>query len=103
MVLRVVKANANDINPLSPSAALIYKPVIDLHSKSIDRFLYKVNIGTQWVNKVFTELLKESNLDYTSHENMKESHINLCSLYINILVEPVLQFNPSRPVHFWKL
>ena len=103
MVLRVDKANANDINPLSPSVALIYKPVIDLHSKSIDRFLYEVNIGTQWVNKVFTELLKESNLDYTSHENMKESHINLCSLYINILVEPVLQFNPSSPVHFWKL
>ena len=34
------------INPLSTSVALIYKPVIVLHSKTIDWFLYEGNTDT---------------------------------------------------------
>ena len=43
------------------------------------------------INKDFTVLIKkEFNLDYISHENIKQSYINVCS--VNILIGPVLQF-----------
>ena len=35
------------------------------------------------VNKAFTDLIKESNLDYISHENIKKSHIDEYGLCIN--------------------
>ena len=43
------------------------------------------------INKDFTELFKESNLDYISHENIKELHIDQYGLHVNRTV-PVLQF-----------
>ena len=41
----------------------------------------KANVND--INKAFTELVKESNLDYISHENIRESHIDECGLHIN--------------------
>ena len=39
--------------------------------------------NTNDINKDFTELVKESNLDYISHENIKESHIDEYGHHIN--------------------
>ena len=51
---------------------------------------YHVDNFTTWlvakangINVDFTKLLKESNLEYISHENMKESHIDEYDLQIN--------------------
>ena len=45
------------------------------------------------INKTFTELVKQSNLDYISHENIKESHINEYSLNINRTGSSILAKN----------
>ena len=45
------------------------------------------------INKAFTELVKESNLDYISHENIKESHINEYGLHINKTGSSILAKN----------
>ena len=45
------------------------------------------------INKAFTELVKESNLDYISHENIKESHINEYGLHINRTGSSILAKN----------
>ena len=45
------------------------------------------------INKAFTELVKESNLDFISHENKKESHINEYGLHINRTGSSILTKN----------
>ena len=45
------------------------------------------------INKAFTELVKESNLDHISHENIKESHINEYGLHINKTGSSILAKN----------
>ena len=45
------------------------------------------------INKAFTELVKESNLDFISHENIKESHINEYGLHINRTGSSILTKN----------
>ena len=41
------------------------------------------------INKAFTELVKESNLDYISHENIKN---RILINKVSTLIEPVFQF-----------
>ena len=45
------------------------------------------------INKAFTELVKESNLDYIFHENIKESHIDEYGLHINRTASSILAKN----------
>ena len=45
------------------------------------------------INKTFTELVKESNLDDISHENINESHINEYGLNINRTGSSILAKN----------
>ena len=46
------------------------------------------------INTDFTELVKESNLDYNSHENVKDSHItNECGLLINTAGSSIIAKN----------
>ena len=54
------------------------------------------------INKTFTELVKESNLDYISHENINESHINEYSLNINRTGSSILAKNLISGIrNFW--
>ena len=45
------------------------------------------------INKDFIELVKESNLDYISHENIKESRIDEYGLHINRTGSSILPKN----------
>ena len=45
------------------------------------------------INKAFTELVKESDLDYISHENVKESNIDEYGLHINRTGSSILAKN----------
>ena len=51
------------------------------------------------INKAFTELVKESNLDFISHENKKESHINEYGLHINRTGSSILTKNLISGIH----
>ena len=54
------------------------------------------------INKAFAELVKESNLDYISHENIKESHIDEYGLHINRTGSSILAKNLISGIrNFW--
>ena len=53
------------------------------------------------INKAFTELVKESNLDFISHENKKESHINEYGLHINRTGSSILTKNLIWGIDTW--
>ena len=53
------------------------------------------------INKAFTELVKESNLDFISHENKKESHINEYGLHINRTGSSILTKNLISGIDTW--
>ena len=49
--------------------------------------------STNYINKDFIELVKESNLDSISHENIKVSHIDQYGLHTNRTYSSVLDKN----------
>ena len=68
-----IQSLRNFILKYSPSARIVIStPVL-----RVDK------VNGNHINKVFMELVTESNLDYISHENIQESHIDEYGLHIN--------------------
>ena len=82
----------NFILKYSPSARItISAPVLHVDKENAND-----------INKTFTELVQESNLDYISHENIKESHINEYGLHINRTGSSILAKNLISGIrNFW--